>query len=131
MYFYNVYGPRQICVGDMATVIGIFEHQYKKKKPLTVVKPGSQSRRFTHINDTVNACYFAWKKNRCRHYSISNKKIYSILEVAKMFKTKIKFLPARKGERFASALTNMNLSNKVYKLFGKIQLKNYIKSIII
>ncbi len=131
VYFYNVYGPRQICVGDMATVIGIFEHQYKKKKPLTVVKPGSQSRRFTHINDTVNACYFAWKKNRCRHYSISNKKIYSILEVAKMFQTKIKFLPARKGERFASALTNMNLSNKVYKLFGKIQLKNYIKSIII
>ena len=131
VYFYNVYGPRQICVGDMATVIGIFEHQKKKKKPLTVVKPGSQSRRFTHINDTVNACYFAWKKNRCRHYSISNKKIYSILEVAKMFQTKIKFLPARKGERFASALTNMNLSNKVYKLFGKIQLKNYIKSIII
>ena len=46
-----------------------------------------------------------------------------------MFKTRIKFLPARKGERFASALTNMNLSNKVHKLFGKIQLKNYIKSI--
>ena len=131
VYFYNVYGPRQICVGDMATVIGIFEHQYKKKKPLSVVKPGSQSRRFTHINDTVNACFYAWKMNRCRHYSISNKKTYSILEVAKMFQTKIKFLPARKGERFASALTNMNLSNKVYKLFGKIQLKNYIKSIII
>ena len=131
VYFYNVYGPRQICVGDMATVIGIFEHQYKKKKPLSVVKPGSQSRRFTHIIDTVNACFYAWKMNRCRHYSISNKKTYSILEVAKMFQTKIKFLPARKGERFASALTNMNLSNKVYKLFGKIQLKNYIKSIII
>ena len=130
VYFYNVYGPRQICVGDMATVIGIFEHQYKKKKPLSVVKPGSQSRRFTHINDTVNACFYAWKMNRCRHYSISNKKTYSILEVAKMFQTKIKFLPARKGERFASALTNMNLSNKVYKLFGKIQLKNYVKTII-
>ena len=48
IYFYNVYGPRQICSGDMATVIGIFEDQYKEK-PLTVVKPGSQSRRFTHI----------------------------------------------------------------------------------
>lgn len=131
IYFYNVYGPGHIKKGSMATVIGIFEDQFKNNKPLTVVRPGSQSRRFTHINDTVNACYFAWKKNRCRHYSISNKKIYSILEVAKMFQTKIKFLPARKGERFASALTNMNLSNKVYKLFGKIQLKNYIKSIII
>ena len=130
LYFYNVYGPKQIGVGDMATVIGIFEYQYKKKMPLTVVRPGSQSRRFTHIDDTVNACFYAWKKNKCRHYSISNKNIHSILEVAKMFKTKIKFLPARKGERFASALTNMNLSNKVYKLFGKIQLKNYVKTII-
>ena len=131
LYFYNVYGPKQISVGNMATVIGIFENQYKKNKPLTVVKPGNQSRRFTHIDDTVDACFYAWKKNRCRHYSISNKKSYTILEVAKMFNTKIKFLDSRKGERYASALTNMNLSNKVYKIFGKISLKNYIKTIVI
>ena len=131
LYFYNVYGPKQISVGNMATVIGIFENQYKKNKPLTVVKPGNQSRRFTHIDDTVDACFYAWKKNRCRHYSISNKKSYTILEVAKMFNTKIKFLDARKGERYASALTNMNLSNKVYKIFGKISLKNYIKTVVI
>ena len=130
LYFYNVYGPKQISVGDMATVIGIFENQYKNNKPLTVVKPGNQSRRFTHINDTIDACFYAWKKNRCRHYSISNRKSYTILEVAKMFNTKIKFLNARKGERYASALTNMNLSNKVYKIFGKISLKNYIKTIV-
>ncbi len=130
LYFYNVYGPRQISIGNMATVIGIFENQYKNNKPLTVVKPGNQSRRFTHINDTIDACFHAWKKNRCRHYSISNKKSYTILEVAKMFNTKIKFLDARKGERYASALTNMNLSNKVYKIFGKISLKNYIKTFV-
>ena len=130
LYFYNVYGPKQISVGNMATVIGIFENQYKNNKPLTVVKPGSQSRRFTHIDDTIDACFYAWKKNKCRHYSISNKKSYTILKVAKMFNTKIKFVDARKGERYASALTNMNLSNKVYKIFGKISLKNYIKTII-
>ena len=130
IYFYNVYGPGQICEGDMATVIGIFENCFKKKKPLTVVRPGNQSRRFTHINDTVDACYFAWKKNLCRHYSISNKKSYSILQVAKFFKTRIKLLPPRAGERYASALTNMNLSNKVYKMFGKIELRDYIKNII-
>ena len=129
IYFYNVYGPMQIYKGSMATVIGIFEEQYKKNKPLTVVKPGTQSRRFTHIYDTVNVCYIAWKKNKCRHYSISNKKSYSILEVAKLFKTKIKFLPKRLGERYASALTTMNLSNKVYRYFGKIDLKEYIYSI--
>ncbi len=130
IYFYNVYGPNQIRTGNMATVIGIFEDQYKKNKPLTVVKPGTQTRRFTHINDTVAICYYAWKKNKCRHYSISNRKSYSIIDVAKMFKSKIKFLPARPGERYASALTNTNLSNKVYKLFGAIRLKDYIKDII-
>ena len=46
-----------------------------------------------------------------------------------MFKTKIKYLTARPGERYASALTNMNLSNKVYKYFGKISLKNYIENL--
>ena len=130
IYFYNVYGPKQISKGDMATVIGIFEEQYKKKLPLTVVSPGSQTRRFTHIDDTVKTCYYAWKQNKCRHYSISNKKSYSILQVAKMFNTKIKFLPERRGERYASALTNMNLLNKVHKKFGKIELKNYIKDFI-
>ena len=47
----------------MATVIGIFEDYYKKNKPLPVVKPGTQTRRFTHIDDTVYICYLAWKKN--------------------------------------------------------------------
>ncbi len=130
IYFYNVYGPRQICIGDMATVIGIFENNYKKNKPLPVVRPGSQTRRFTHISDTIEICYHAWKKNKCRHYSISNKKSFSILEVAKMFKTKIMFLPKRKGERYASALTNLSFSNKVYKKYGRIYLKDYINSFI-
>ena len=127
IYFYNVYGPYQICKGQMATVIGIFEDHYKRNKPLPIVKPGTQTRRFTHINDTVNVCYLAWKKNLCKHYSIANKKSYSLLEVAKMFKTKINFLSKRPGERYASALMNKNLSNKIYKHFGKISLKNYIE----
>jgi len=130
LYFYNVYGPGQIKTGPMSTVIGIFENQFKRKLPLTVVRPGSQSRRFTHINDTVEACYYAWKKNQCKHYSISNRKSYTIIEVAKLFNVKIKLLPSRKGERYASALTSMNLSNKVHKLFGKINLKDYVKNIV-
>ena len=130
IYFYNVYGPGQISKGKMATVIGIFEEAYKKKKALPVVLPGSQSRRFTHIDDTVGVCFLAWKKNLSRHYSISNKESFSILEVAKMFKSKIKFLKKRPGERYASALAHMNLSNKVYKYFGKKRLKFYINEII-
>ena len=130
VYFYNVYGPHQVSKGKMATVIGIFEECYKRNKPLTVVKPGNQSRRFTHIDDTINICYLAWKKNKCRHYSISHKQSYKILDVARMFKKKIKFLKNRAGERYASALTSMNLSNKVYKYYGVKNLKNYIQSFI-
>jgi UDP-glucose 4-epimerase len=130
IYFYNVYGPRQISKGKMSTVIGIFEEAFKKNKPLSVVRPGSQTRRFTHIYDTVEVCYQAWKKNLCRHYSIASKESFSILEVAKLFDHKIIYLRKRAGERYASALTNMNLSNKVYKYFGKIKLKNYINRII-
>ena len=82
IYFYNVYGKGHIKKGYMATVIGIFETQFEKKKPLTVVRPGSQSRRFTHINDTIAVCFEAWKKNKCQHYSISHKKKYSIIVLA-------------------------------------------------
>ena len=130
IYFYNVYGPYQICEGQMSTVIGIFENHYKKGKPLPVVRPGTQSRRFTHIDDTINICYLAWKKNLCRHYSIANKKTFSVLEVAKMFKSRIKLLPKRPGERYASALINKNLSNKMYKYYGKVNLKSYIENFI-
>ena len=129
IYFYNVYGPNQISKGSMATVIGIFEEQHKKRIPLTVVKPGTQSRKFTHINDTIDICYLAWRRKKCRHYSISSKTSYTITQVAKLFGGKINFLPARKGERYASALTNMNLSKKVYKFYGKISLKEYVKSL--
>ncbi len=130
IYFYNVYGPNQICKGHMSTVIGIFEDCYKRSKPLPVVRPGSQSRRFTHINDTVKICYLAWKKNLCRQYSITHKNSYSIIQVAKMFNSKIKYLPQREGERFKSALTNRNLSNKIYRHYGKINLRDYIKSFV-
>ncbi len=130
IYFYNVYGPKQISKGKMSTVIGIFEEAYKKNKPLPVVRPGTQSRRFTHITDTVNICYLAWKKNLSRHYSISSKQSYSINDVAKMFKSKIKYLKKRPGERYASALTSMNLSNKVYRHFGKVKLSDYIRNFL-
>ena len=130
IYFYNVYGPGHIKKGPMATVIGIFEEKFKNKKPLPVVKPGNQSRKFTHINDTINVCYEAWKNNKCAHYSISHKKSYSIIEVAKMFKSQIIFLKKRPGERYASALTRISLNNKVFRRYGKINLKDYISSFI-
>jgi len=130
IFFYNVYGPRQIKTGDMATVIGIFENQYLINKPLTVVRPGYQTRRFTHIYDTVQVCYEAFKKDKCKYYSISNKKSYSILEVAKLFRSKIIFLKPRQGERYASALTKISHNNKIIQKYGNLQLQDYISSFI-
>ena len=130
IYFYNVYGPGQIEIGEMATVVGIFEDQYKKNKPLTVVKPGTQTRKFTHINDTINTCIDAWRQNKCLHYSISHKKSYSIQDLAKMFKTKIIYLKPRLGERYASALTKISNNQKIINKYGKINLKDYITSFI-
>ena len=130
IYFYNVYGPNQIKVGDMATVVGIFEDQYKKNKPLTIVKPGTQTRRFTHIDDTINTCIEAWRKNKCLQYSISHKKSYSIQDLAKMFKTKITYLKPRSGERYASALTKISNNHKIINKYGKIDLKDYVTSFI-
>ena len=130
VYFYNVYGLRQIRKGPMATVVGIFEDQYKNNKKLTVVKPGTQTRRFTHIKDTVEICYLAWRRNKCSHYSISNKKSYSILEVANMFKSKIMLVKARKGERYSSSTTKFSQNNRIIQIYGKINLKDYITSFI-
>ncbi len=130
IFFYNVYGPNQITKGKMATVIGIFEDHYLNNKPLPVVKPGTQSRRFTHVQDTIEICFKAWKKDKCKYYSISNKKSYTIIKVAKLFNSEIKYLPQRKGERYASALTSMSLSNKVFKSFGKIELRDYIMNFL-
>ena len=130
IYFYNVYGKNQISSGQMATVIGIFEKAYLENNILPVVKPGTQTRRFTHITDTVEICYLAWKENKQRHYSISSRQKYSIIEIAKLFKKKIKFLPKRLGERYASALTDRSQSSKIYKKFGKVKIRDYINDFI-
>jgi len=130
IYFYNVYGKKQICKGDMATVVGVFEDHFKRGKELPVVRPGTQIRRFTHISDTVKACIFAWRENKCKHYSIASKQSFSIIGLAKLFKSKIRYLPTRKGERFASALTKMNLNNKIIRLSAKIMLKDYVNNFL-
>jgi UDP-glucose 4-epimerase len=131
IYFYNVYGDRQICKGDMATVVGIFEDCFRLGKKLPVVRPGTQERRFTHVFDAVKACIFAWRKNKSKHYSVASKQSHRIIELVKMFKSQIRYLPKREGERFASALTKMNLNNKIIRLNAKIKLRDYIKNFLI
>ena len=88
VYFYNVYGPRQDQSGKLAAVIGIFEGQFLKNKPLTVVSPGNLRRDFTHIDDIIRGTYLVWKKNLNREYFLGTGNIYSIIYIAKLFKHK-------------------------------------------
>ena len=129
VFFYNVYGPGQIKKSKMSAVIGIFEDLYDQKKPLTVVKPGTQKRDFTHIDDIVRGCYLAWKKGNQSKYMLGTKKQYRLIDIAKMFKRPIKLIPLRKGERFKSSITNNNAFNQLnYK--ATINIKDYIKNYI-
>ena len=70
------------------------------------------------------------KRNNCKHYSISHRKSYSIIQVAKMFKTTVKLISPRLGERYSSALTKMSLNNKIIRRYGKKSLKDYVRSFI-
>ncbi|MBP92914.1 MAG: ADP-L-glycero-D-manno-heptose-6-epimerase [Flavobacteriaceae bacterium] len=124
-YFYNVYGENHITEGDYATVIGIFEEQYKKNKPLTVVGDGKQSRQFTHINDIVNALNKIEKQNKNKEWYLSSDVEYKIIEVAKMFSDNIKMIPERKGERY-KAIAIENDTKEILKWKIKHNLKDYI-----
>ena len=127
IYFYNVYGKRQITSSNMAAVVGIFENFYKKNLPLPVVLPGTQSRRFTHIEDTVKTCYLAYKKNKNTHYSISSNKQYRIIDLAKLFSKNIEYLPERKGERFESKVINEIRGKKIENIISRISIEKYVK----
>ena len=129
VFFYNVYGPNQIIDSPMSALIGVFESQYKKRIPLTIVKPGSQRRDFTHVDDIVHGCYFAWTKGKQKEYMLCTGKTYSILEIAKMFGSKFKFLKSRPGDRFGSIVSNNN-AKKILGFTAKKDIKNYIKDFI-
>jgi len=126
IYFYNVYGPRQVTNNDMSAVIAVFCSQYLANKPLTVVMPGTQSRRFTHVYDTVQSCYMIWKKNKNRHYSIYSPQSFTIKNVAKMFSQNIKYIKERRGERFKSSIIKFIRDKKIIHLTAKMPLKKYI-----
>jgi UDP-glucose 4-epimerase len=126
IYFYNVYGPRQIMDSKMSAVIAIFCKQYLNNKPLTIVLPGTQSRRFTHVKDTVEACYMAWKKNKNGHYSISSSKSYLIKNVAKLFSQNVRYIKKRQGERFRSTIIKEVRGKRITNLRGKRNLEDYI-----
>ena len=103
-YFYNVYGGNELKNGKYATLIGIFKKQFENNKPLTIVKPGTQKRFFTHVNDIISGLVLVAKNGYGDNYGIGSNDYYSVIEVAKMFKKEYIFIPKRKGNRMYSTL---------------------------
>lgn len=126
-YFYNVYGSGQIASGNMATVIGLFQEQYKSGASLTVVSPGNKERDFTHIDDVISGLILVGEQGNGDGYMIGTGKSYSILDVAKAFNHPIEFIPERKGERqYGRASTE-----QMFEQFGwkaKHDILEYIRS---
>ena len=102
---------------------------FKKKKPLPVVLPGTQSRRFTHVQDTVKVCYQAYKKNKNRHYSVSSNKHYRIIDLAKLFHNKIKYVPERRGERFESKILKKIRGKKIFNVTSYMSIEKYVETL--
>lgn len=99
VYFYNVYGKREISEGKYATLIALFKQKMINNEPLTVVSPGTQIRSFTHIEDVIRGLILVAEKGSGDGFGIGSHEEYSVLEIAKMFGGEIEMLPERKGNR--------------------------------
>jgi UDP-glucose 4-epimerase len=125
-YFYNVYGGRENSDGEFATVIAKFLNLRNNNKKLHITKPGTQTRNFTHVEDTINALVLIANKGSGDNYGIANPKSYSINEVAHLISNNIGYLNKNVANRQSSQV----LTRKTLALGWKPQkhLHEYIQS---
>ena len=124
-YFFNVYGKNHIKIGKYATVIAIFEEQFRKGEDLTVVKPGTQSRDFTHIDDICSGLIKVTEKKINREFHLRYGTNFKIIDVANAFSDKIKYINERRGERFTSEYFKSD-TNEILSWQANIDLIDYI-----
>jgi UDP-glucose 4-epimerase len=127
-YFYNVYGPGQIEDGRYATLVGIFEKQHRLGEPLTIVEPGTQTRDFTHIDDTIAGLLLCAEHGKGDGYLIGAGREWSILEVAEMFGDEYTLIPAKRGERTRGQADNSKLRALGWE--PKHSLPDYIAGVV-
>ena len=126
-YFFNVYGgENEISEGDFSTVIAIFKKQYLNNEPLTIVKPGTQERIFTHINDITEGLIKIMKKEKNDKWYLSSRKSYKIIDIAKMFDCDYCYINERKGERYFSNNPNINETELKLDWKANTSLEDYI-----
>ena len=125
--FFNVYGPKQPQTGEFATVLGIWEKQYKESQPLTIVGDGEQRRDFTHVEDIVEGLILAaqLEKMDCSEFELGTGKNYSINELAKFFNCDTVYIPQRRGE-YPATLCKTKEAQEILNWEPKWNVKTYI-----
>jgi len=125
VYFYNVYGRREIATGKYATLIALFKEKIINGKALTVVSPGTQHRNFTHIDDIISGLTLVGENGFGDEFGIGSQQSYTILEIAKMFGGEIELLPERKGNRMGADVVTAKTESLGWKAERSIE--EYIK----
>ena len=130
-YFYNVYGPgeRADWKTGYGTVIEAFKQKYLSVLPCEVNAPGTQTRAFTHVDDTINALILIGEKGGPDEYAISAKEVFSLLDVVKMFGCEVIMKPQTKTSRSSGADDTSKLEALGWR--QKHTLEEYIKTIIV
>jgi len=128
VYFYNVYGNREISTGKYATLIALFKEKMKKGEPLTVVSPGVQKRNFTHIEDIIDGLVLVGENGYGDDFGIGCSDSYSVLEIAQMFNGEIKMLPERSGNRMDADVVTSKIEALGWT--ARRSIKDYIESLV-
>ncbi len=116
--FFNVYGGNQ----DNRMVVPRFFEQAIENEPITVFGSGKQTRDFTYIDDTVEACVRLMDIKGCHIINIANEAEWSINELAEKVKTitssksEIIYLEAPKKRYDYEVERRVGSSDKLMKL---------------
>lgn len=127
VYFYNVYGKREIAIGKYATLIALFKEKMRKGETLTVVNPGLQKRNFTHIDDIIDGLILVGENGYGDQFGIGSPESFTVHEIAKMFGGKVKMLPERLGNRMDAEIYTTKTEEIGWKCKNKIA--DYIKEL--
>lgn len=92
-YFYNVYGPRERSAENYGTLVETFRQNHLHGRPHNVASPGTQTRAFTYVDDTVSGIVLAGEKGAGDGYCIGAAETYSLLDVANMFGGEVVMTP--------------------------------------
>ncbi|MES2668697.1 MAG: NAD-dependent epimerase/dehydratase family protein [Patescibacteria group bacterium] len=123
-YFYNVYGPGERSIEEYGTVVETFRQNLMAGRPHQVRSPGTQTRAFTHVDDTVSGLIAIAEKGANDEYSISSDDVCSLLDLAALFGGAVEILPQTKSSRSSGAEDTSKLKALGWK--QEKSLKDYI-----